>query len=194
MSNQPQTPVHAYLSRVVDAAVLAPDLSGTEAAHLPYVYSTTVDGPLAVAVLQDVRRLGLFAKWAGDFVATDKEIPAPQVAEWLLLPSSPMAREAIQLYLCGVTTDGAVIEADPFLVGLGLDNIHPVADEEAAFEQKLGNQLAMVELLQRVLQLLGIDEHIMIEPITADSIIIGNRMRLTPTASGWKVAALDLGE
>ena len=40
----------------------------------------------------------------------------------------------------------------------------------------------------------GIQEHVSIEPITADSIIIGQKLRLTKQASGWKVAALDIGE
>jgi len=160
MSNQPQTPTetptHTYLYRVVEAACRAPDLSQTEAASLPYVYSTTVDGPLAVAVLQDVRRLGLFAKWAGDFVATDREIPALQVAEWQLLPASSMDREAIHLWLMGI---GAASEAAA----------------AALFEQKLGERLAMVDLLDQVLKGLGISEHVMIEPITADSIMIGQK-------------------
>jgi hypothetical protein len=177
MSNLTETPERTYLSRVVDAAVLAPDLSNTEAASLPYVYATTVDGPAAVAVLQDARRLGLTAKWACDFVATDREIPAPYVAEWLLLPSSSMAREAVQLWLMGVDTDGT-----------------PEATEADAFEQKLGDMLGMVELLDGVLKGLGIQEHVSIEPITADSIMIGQKLRLTKQASGWKVAALDIGE
>jgi len=192
-SNPIETPIRTYLSRVVAAAVLPPDLSQTDAAHLPYVYSTTVDGPEAVAVMQDARRLGLTAKWACDFVATSGEIPAAKVAEWLLLPSSEMARTAVRLYLAGVDTDGTVIEADPFLVGLGLDNIHPVADE-AAYVRQQDEMLGMLELVGKLLAGLGIQEHVAFEPLTENVIMIGQRLRLTKTASGWKVAAIDLGE
>jgi hypothetical protein len=54
--------------------------------------------------------------------------------------------------------------------------------------------LGMVELLDGVLKGLGIQEHVSIEPITADSIMIGQKLRLTKEASGWKVAPLDIGE
>ena len=192
-SNPIETPIRTYLSRVVDAACLMPDLRNTDAASLPYVYSTTVDGPEAVAVMQDAQRLGLTAKWACDFVATSAEIPAIQVAAWLQLPASEMARSAVRLYLAGVNTDGAVIDADPFLVGLGLDNIHPLADE-AAYVRQQDEMLGMLELVNQLIAGLGIQEHVSFEPLTDNVIMIGQRLSLTKTASGWKVAAIDLGE
>jgi hypothetical protein len=173
MSSLIQTPVHTFLSSVVDAACPSPDLSNTEAAHLPYVYSTTVDGPEAAAVMQDARRLGLTALWACEFVATDREIPAVQVAEWLLMPASSMARDAVRLYLCGVNTEGT---------------------EEEAFARKQDEMLGTLHMVERLLSGLHIHERVSFEPLTDNVIMIGQRLRMTKEASGWKFEAIDLGE
>jgi hypothetical protein len=173
MSSPITTPVHTYLSSVADAACPSPDLSNTDAANLPYVYSTTADGPIAVAVMQDARRLGLTALWACDFVATDREIPAVKVAEWLLMPSSSMARDAVRLYLCGVNTEGT---------------------EEEAFARQQDEMLGMLQLVNDLLSSLHIHEHVSFEPLTDNVIMIGQRLRMTKEASGWKFATIDLGE
>lgn len=88
------TDIAAYLPTVIDAPVLEPDLSQWIGPELPYLYTTTVDGSEAQALVPDLRRAGIELKIACDFLATKLPVTAEEITEHRLIPVSDAAREA----------------------------------------------------------------------------------------------------
>lgn len=136
---------------------------------------------------------------AGDYVALSKPLLVEQILERWLTPVGDEARQALGTWLelhynviTSASMDANLAKGDPYMTALGLDNVHPIDEQEAdtAYLEHMNNVQAVVELLNKLLPEVGIFAPVIIVDGAATEIEAGP-LRLRLVADGWQVMRVD---
>jgi len=213
-SEQLSRPQKALLAKLYVVGAVYPEPSEVELARpeafagLEFWYAARRAGEHSKPIQDLMERIVLapafHAALSGDFLAVNGALPPKLLVEFGLLPIGKKSRSELETWMerhaihelgeammqidqdRGLYTSGK--DADPFLVELGLENVHPVDEqaEDGRFQRHMDTLLGYVGLLNAILPRLGVHQPAMIFDSGATSLHIGPIIA-QQTAEGWQI-------